>query len=128
MTLRCEYNETGKLKLDLIDEDGEVVAPENYSIDDKATIATMSQAMIPEIVNSVFNLCNNTEVQFGTSVLFLAMTDKILHDMEKRIKNSVEDTLLKKPGAVKIAIDKNALREALRKEKEERDRKNNDGE
>ena len=126
MNLRVEYTETGELQFDLV-ENGKVIPKEEYGTKQKAALTALSSMMIPDLVETVLDVCSDTEgMQFTTSVVFLTMTDMILRDMESKTANAAQKSALKQPGAVKIAIDKNALREALKKEKEEQDRENND--
>ena len=128
MTIRCEYTEEGILQFDLV-ENGKVIPKEEYDTKEKAALTALLSVMIPGLVEAVLDMCNDTEgMQFTTSVVFLTMTDMILRDMESKTASAAQKSALKQLGAVKIAIDKNALLEALKKEKEEQDRENNDRE
>lgn len=121
MTIRCEYTEEGNLQFDLV-ENGKVIPKESYETKHKAALTALSSMMIPDLVKSIFDMCSDTEgMQFTTSVVFLTMTDMILRDMESKTASAAQKSALKQLGAVKIAIDKNALLEALKKEKEERE-------
>lgn len=125
MNLRVEYTENGELQFDLV-ENGKVIPKESYETKHKGELTALSSMMIPDLVKSIFDMCSDTDgMQFATSVVFLTMTDMILRDMKSKTAIVAQKSALKQPGAVKIAIDKNALREALKKEKEEQDRENN---
>lgn len=122
MTLKVEYTNTGDLQFDLV-ENGKVIPKEEYGTRHKATLTALSSAMIPDLVGAVLDA--NDDCFAPASLIFLLMTDRILHDMERKTTIKAEQSVLSKPGAVKIAIDKNALREALKKEREEQNRENN---
>lgn len=125
MTLKVEYTETGDLQFDLV-ENGKVIPKEEYSTRHKAALTAISSIMIPDLVEAVLDA--NGDHFDVASLIFLIMTDKIIHDMDRKTRSAAEKAATKQPGAVKIAIDKNALMEALKKEKEEQDRENNDRE
>lgn len=118
MTLKVEYTETGELQFDLV-ENGKAIPKEEYSTRHKAALTAISSMLIPDLVEAVLDA--NDDCFGPASLVFLIMTDKILHDMERKTANKVEQSALKQPGAVRITIDKDALREALKKEREEKE-------
>lgn len=122
MTLRVEYTDGGDLTFELV-ENGKVIPKEEYNTKEKATLTALSSVMIPGLVEAVLDA--NDDFFGPTSLMFLLMNSGILNNIERRTKSEAEKSILKHTGAVKIAIDKNALREALKKEKEEQNRENN---